>query len=57
MFESVHQVSVIHRMLKLLLLSLKKSKRLSKYFDKNFIFTWITLIVSEISFSERKLSI
>ena len=57
MVKSVHQVSVIQRTLKLQLLFLKIPKRLSQFFDKLLIFTWIALIVSECSFSERKLSI
>ena len=52
MVGSVHQVSVIQRMLKQLL-SLKISKRLSKFFGELLIYTWIILKVSEILFQKE----
>ena len=52
MVGSVHQVSVIQRMLKQLL-SLKISKRLSKFFGELPIYTWIILKVSEILFQKE----
>ena len=53
--ESVHQVLVIQRTLRLLLLSLKISKRLSKCFDKLLIFIWVALIVSDFFFYQKEI--